>query len=155
MNLWLYTAPHATSGTPHSTASTVSQATPTSIFVPGAYPKLAGAYSGTLHDIPANKTANIALTAISQRQGIINGYFGGLDGNRLFDRFPQHTPFTGTITTTRHMQFIVIDDTGQARFSFDGLLQPNGIIEGTYCSVEIVTGKCSDYGLWSVSPLQS
>ncbi len=44
---------------------------------------------------------------------------------------------------------------GQATFSFEGEMQPGGIITGTYCSsLGVVTGKCSDYGLWSVSPGQ-
>jgi hypothetical protein len=106
-------------------------------------------------DIPTNKTTNITLTGIQQQQGIISGYFGGLGGNRLFNGLPQHGPFTGTITTTQHIQFIVINDTGQATFSFDGLLQPDRTIAGTYCRVEIVTGKCSDYGVWSISPTPS
>jgi len=158
MRLWLYTANHfpisagQQKGNPPATASTVSQTTPTTASASAAYPKLAGSYIGTLHDIPTNMTTNIALTGIQQRQGIITGYFGGLGGNRLFNGLPQHGPFTGAITTTKHIQFVVIDDTGQATFSFDGLLQPDGTTAGTYCSVEIVTGKCSDYGVWSISP---
>jgi hypothetical protein len=46
----------------------------------------------------------------------------------------------------------VTSNTGQATFSFDGTIQPDGTLAGTYCSLEVATGRCSDYGLWSVSP---
>jgi ATP-binding cassette, subfamily B, bacterial len=166
MGLWLYTANHHTTGstfplsvgqqkvTSHPTASTVAHATSTTVPGSSTYPKLAGAYAGTIHDIPTSTTTNLSLTGIQQRQGNISGYFGA-KGNRLFNGLPQSGPFTGTITTPKQIQFIVTDDRGQATFSFDGFIQPDGTIGGTYCSLEVVTGKCSDYGVWSISPTQS
>jgi hypothetical protein len=118
------------------------------------YPKLAGIYSGTLHDIPTSLTTNISLTGIQQQWGGISGYFGGMPTSGLFNGIPENGPFEGTITIAKQIQFTVASDTGQATISFDGEMQSGGIIVGTYCSLGVVTGKCSDYGLWSVSPGQ-
>jgi len=72
----------------------------------------------------------------------------------LFNGIPENGLFEGTITIAKQIQFTVASDTGQAAFSFDGEMQPGGIIAGTYCSLGVVTGECSDYGLWSVAPGQ-
>jgi hypothetical protein len=83
----------------------------------------------------------------------MSGYFGGMPENRLFNGIPRNGPFTGTINTARQIQFKVTNGTDQATFSFQGVMQADGYIAGTYCSLEVSTGKCSDYGLWSMAPV--
>jgi hypothetical protein len=112
---------------------------------------MARSYLGTLYDIPTGLETNISLTNVRQQQGNISGYFGGMPENRLFNGMPENGPFTGTINA-KQIQFAVTSSTEQATFSFQGAMQPDGTIAGTYCSPEASTGKCSDYGLWSVSP---
>ena len=114
--------------------------------VSGSYPKLAKLYSGTLYAIPTGLTAKISLTGIHQQQESICGYSSGK---------PANGPFKGTITANGHIQFVVTGNTGQGTFSFDGLLQPDGTIGGTYCGPVAGTGTCSDYGVWSIAPAQS
>jgi hypothetical protein len=117
-----------------------------------SYPKVAKLYTGTIDDIPTGLTTNISLTGIQQQQGAICGNFIEMPENNLFSQIPKNGPFKGTITAAKQIQFILSSDTGQATFSFDGLLQPDGSIGGTYCSLGVATGKCNDYGLWSLSP---
>ena len=161
-SLWFYTAGHhhpVPSSAPQSGRTPPHPAakptiTPTPVSTLPIYPKLAGIYSGTLHDIPAGLTTNISLVGIQQQWGSISGYFGGMPTSGLFNGIPKTGPFEGTITVAKQIQFTVASNTGQAAFSFDGEMQPGGIIVGTYCSLVVVAGECSDYGLWSVSPGQ-
>ncbi len=127
-----------------------NSAPPAAVFP--SYPVVAKLYTGTMRDIPTDLTTNISLTGIQQQQGAICGNFSKMPENDLFSQIPTNGPFEGTITAAKEIQFILTSDTGQATFSFDGGMQPDGNIAGTYCSLAVVTGKCSDYGLWSVSP---
>jgi len=111
-----------------------------------SYPKVAKQYSGTFYDIATGLTANMTLTNIQQRQGKICGYSVGI---------PAQGTFRGTITPDGHIQFLLTSKTGQATFSFDGTMLSGGGIAGTYCSPGTAMGKCSDYGLWSVTSTQS
>jgi eukaryotic-like serine/threonine-protein kinase len=117
-----------------------------------SYPIVAKLYTGTMHDIPTDLTTNISFTGIRQHQGAICGNFSEMPKNDLFSQMPTNGPFEGTITAAKEIRFILTSDSGRATFSFGGGMQPDGSIAGTYCSLEAATGKCSDYGLWSVSP---
>ncbi len=160
-SLWFYiaghhhpvpsSAPQLGRTPPHPAVNPYPTITPTPVSI---LPKLAGIYSGTLHDVPTSLTTNISLTGIQQQRGGISGYFGGMPTSGLFNGIPENGPFEGTITIAKQIQFTVASGAGQATFSFDGEMQSGGIIAGTYCSLGVVTGKCSDYGLWSVSPGQ-
>ncbi len=110
------------------------------------FPTVASTYKGTIHDIPMKLTTSMSLTGIEQRQGNITGYFGEASG-------PQGKgPFRGTVTATKHIQFTVTNATRHAILSFDGAMQSDGTLAGTYCSLD-QGGRCSgDYGLWSVTP---
>src|SRR5207245_9187466 len=121
--------------------------------IPGTspYPSLARVYVGTMRDIPMGITAKISLTSIQQQQENIAGSFNTPENN-LFGQIPKSGPFQGTITTSKEIQFTLMGDTGQATFSFDGFIQLDGSIQGTYCSLAMAAGKCSDYGVWNVSP---
>jgi hypothetical protein len=65
---------------------------------------------------------------------------------------PKSGSFQGTLNTSKEIQFSLMDNTGQATFAFNGVMQSDGNLAGTYCSLEVTAGKFSDYGLWSVSP---
>jgi serine/threonine protein kinase len=117
-----------------------------------SYPVVAKLYTGTIYDVPTGLTTDISLTGMQQQQEAICGNFSEMaDGNRL-GQMPTNGSFEGTITAAEDIQFILTSDSGQVTFSFVGIIQPSGSIAGTYCSLGGVTGKCSDYGLWSVSP---
>jgi hypothetical protein len=128
-------APSATS-TPQSSCT---PAPPTG--VSPSYPKVARFYTGTIYDIPDNLTTGMSLTGIQQQQGNLCGSFTGLD---------EIGTFKGSITADGHIQFVVTDQAGQVLLTFDGLIQPDGTLAGSYCHP--VAGECSDYGIWSLSP---
>jgi len=150
---WSYAAnQHPSSqASPDPIASLTSRVTSTS-GTPSLYPNIAPRYIGTLHDVPTGMTTNISLTSIQQQQRDVIGYFGGMPQNTSLNGVPQNGPFKGTVTIARQMQFTVTNNTGLATFSFEGLIQPDGTIGGTYCNLEVASGGCSDYGLWSISP---
>ncbi len=145
INLLFYTAGHRShSSALPTSARQVGQTSP--------YPIVAALYVGTLYDIPTGTTTKISLMHIQQQHGDIAGYFGGTLGNSLFNGIPQNGPFTGTVNTAKQIQFIVTTEAGQYAFSFEGQIQSDGNIGGTYCGPETPTGKCSDYGVWSAYP---
>ena len=128
----------------------------TSPSIPGpastTFVSIVGSYQGKLYDTSTGMTTDLSLTNIRQQQGNIAGYFGEMPKNGIFNGIHQNGPFKGTVTTAKQIQFVVTSDTGQATFSFMGAIQSDGTVSGTYCSIEAATGKCSDNGLWSVSP---
>jgi hypothetical protein len=103
---------------------------------------MATSYNGTISDVAANVSTKMSLTDIQQKQGNIRGNMSGLRWNG---------PFQGSINTAKLIKFSFTGDVGQATLSFDGNIQPDGNIGGTYCSMNLA-GNCSDYGIWSVSP---
>jgi len=117
-----------------------------------SYPVVAKLYTGTIYDVPTGLTTNISLTGMQQQQEAICGNFSEMADANRFGQMPTNGPFEGTITAAEDIQFILSSDSGQVTFSFVGIIQPSGSMVGTYCSLGGVTGKCSDYGLWSVSP---
>ncbi len=127
----------------HVQATTSSSQTVTTPSVVGS------TYRGTIHDIPANVTTTMVLTNVQQSAGGVNGSFsvgGGLRGSG---------PFKGKVSAAKHLQFAVIDATGRARLSFEGMIQPDGNLAGSYCQLD-ASGQCGgDYGVWSVAPASS
>lgn len=116
-----------------------------------SYPKIADSYTGNLYDISASLTMNISLMNIQQQQGAICGSFAGAFNHSLPNGIPRNAPFTGTVTSDRHIQFTITSSTGQANISFEGMMLPDDSIAGSFCSPGTVKGECSDYGLWNVS----
>jgi hypothetical protein len=148
----IYNVEAITNGSLTTPTSTPKSLCTSSASVSGSYPKVAKLYTGTIHDIPTGLTTNISLTSIQQQQGVVCGYFVGMPTNGLFTGIPTNDPFMGTITADNQIHFIVTNNKEKVTFSFDGVMLSDGTIAGTYCGQEAVTGKCSDYGLWSVSP---
>jgi Domain of unknown function (DUF4397) len=136
---------------PHLTVTSEPTAASRTVPVSPMYPTLARLYSGTMRDIPTGLTTSISLTSIRQQQGNVSGYFR-MPENNLFSEIPKSGPFQGTVSTSKEVQFTLLDNAGQVAFSFNGSILADKSIEGTYCSLLAATGKCSDYGLWSVSP---
>ncbi len=126
----------------------------TTIVLP-SYLNVAKRYSGTIYDIPKGTAINISLTGIQQQHGAICGSFSKLSTKTDFTLIPSNGSFKGTISTAGQIQFIFIGSAGQATFSFNGVILPSGSMSGTYCNPVASTGKCSDYGLWSVFPVRS
>ena len=106
-----------------------------------SYPKAARSYTGTIYDISTGLTTEMSLTGIQQQQGNLCGSFTSLN---------ETATFTGSITADGHIQFIVTDQAGQVLLAFDGLIEPDGTLGGSYCHP--AAGKCSGYGIWSLSP---
>jgi serine/threonine protein kinase len=111
------------------------------------YPNVAGSYTGTLQNTRANVQVSMSLS-IQQDQGKIHGYF--TVGQPLVGS----NPFTGTVDTTRHIQFTVESYHGNAPLFFEGTVQTDGSMSGTYCSLG-QDGQCSSQagggGTWQVS----
>ena len=138
--------------TPHSNSSPTAISTPTPIPTSTPSVTMANSYLGTLEDIPTGTTTNISLTNIRQQQGGMSGHFGGMPENNLFNGLPGNGPLAGTVNGLKQIQFTVTSDSGQATFSFEGVIKSDGSIAGTYRSLGADTGNGSDYGLWSVVP---
>lgn len=122
----------------HSCAT--SQVTPTT------YPVLAKAYTGTIYDIAANREMNISLTGLQQSKEKISGYF---------TTSARSHSFSGIVTTAKQIQFTVIGQQGQANLLFEGAVQSNSTLSGSYCSLN-QHGLClstSGYGIWSAIPV--
>jgi serine/threonine protein kinase len=127
-----------------------AQPTPTTNPVPPpAYPNVAGVHKGAIHNTTAGGlSANISLS-IQQKGGSINGSFT-VDLPLLGSG-----PFTGSVTTSNHIQFTVHSSQVPAPLSFQGTVQSDGSMSGTYCSLD-QSGHCSTAagggGTWKVSP---
>jgi hypothetical protein len=143
--------PQLGQASPHPTKNPISKIISTPA-PKSSYPKIAKLYRGTLHNIPTNTTTEISLTGIQQQQGNISGYFAEKSASNRFTGLPENGPFRGSVNTTKRMQFKVMSASGQAAFSFEGIIQVDNNIAGSYCSLEKSIGECSSYGLWSISP---
>jgi hypothetical protein len=105
--------------------------------------KVVAQYEGTIYNIESGLSSAISLTGIQQSQENISGYFNSL---RISGSFK------GSIDASSHIQFTVTDPTGHATLSFDGMVQSDHTLSGTYCSLN-QRGICAgEYGLWSVAP---
>jgi eukaryotic-like serine/threonine-protein kinase len=114
------------------------------------HPTLASAYNGTILDrytTPPTGTS-MSLNQVRQQGANISGYFSvgpGLSGNG---------PFNGTVSVDHKIQFTAPGSAGFPPLLFQGTVQPNGSISGTYCSAR--NDQCDytagGYGSWNVSP---
>jgi hypothetical protein len=127
---------------------TALPATPvsTKAAIPSSVVALVESYNGTISDLSLHMTTKMSLAQIQQSRGNISGYFTGLHKNG---------PFKGSIDAARHIQFLVRDSRGLAVFFFDGGVQFDGNIGGSFCSLN-AAGHCAGaYGVWSAAPTSS
>jgi serine/threonine protein kinase len=143
--------PGSRSATPTSVVlhKTTLQSSPrpamTSTPIPSSttFANINGSYKGTIYSILANVTTTMSLARIQQSQGNISGYFTGLQvsGHLI-----------GIINASRHIQFTVMNSAGHPILSFDGAMQSDGNLSGSYCSLDQKRQCSGDYGIWSVGP---
>ncbi len=148
------TKPVAPTAKPQPTAKPVpptAQPTTRPNPVPPSYPSVTGVYNGTIHNSTAGGTTGMTLS-IQQNGGSITGSFTvnlPLIGSG---------PFTGSVSTNRTIQFTVHSNQVPAPLFFQGTVQSNGNIQGTYCSLD-QSNHCNvaagGAGTWSVSPPSS
>jgi eukaryotic-like serine/threonine-protein kinase len=143
-----YNGSHPTTSTSALPLKATPNPRPTSTVVPTpsiSSTNIAALYNGTIDDISANVTTQMSLTGIQQTQMTIGGNFTGLHRTGTFNGiFDSHPP--------KHIQFMVKDSAGHLILSFDGHMQSDGDISGSYCNVD-QNAKCTgEYGLWSVAP---
>ena len=156
---------HATAGTPahsaivsprHTAPAGVtppSQLTGTPTTIPttpvSGLPIVAASYKGTIHNTPADVTSTMSLTNIKQDGGKMSGHLA-LGPGLLGDGF-----FNGTVDTARRIQFTVPGVFGNGPLHFSGIVQADGSLTGSYCSLD-QTNRCNPsaggYGTWSVKP---
>jgi serine/threonine protein kinase len=120
---------------------------------PLVYPQVAGTYKGIVVDTTSNNTPAEMSLSLQQNQGNISGQFilgSQLQGNGLLS----NGLLTGTVDTANHVQFTVQSAEGNAPLSFDGSVQSDGSLVGTYCSLG-TNAQCSAQagasGTWKVS----
>jgi serine/threonine protein kinase len=152
----------ATAPATHATATTASQATTTpgaqasataTAMPPTTYPRLVASYQGSLTDLYSSPpvTTTMSLSQMRQNGASISGYFTvgpQLQGNGNFQ---------GQVSSDNKIQFLVQSYAGHPPLFFQGKIQADGSMSGTYCSY--VNGHCDQsaggYGNWSVGPPNS
>ena len=153
------------SNTPHPsiTGTTVPSSTATPSVSPSPTPKpsptgvasnvpvLNNTYIGTIHNTPGNINGTMTLTAVRQNGTNINGNLtlsNGLSGQAAF---------TGTVSSGGNVQFLVTPYTQYPPLLFQGHINADQSINGTYCSAR--GNQCDyasgGYGTWKVSPPSS
>lgn len=154
---WAYTRSLSAARSPLSTPSvTMSSPITATAFIPSRYPLLAGTYSGTMYDVSNNVSATMSLTTIRQNQAAISGYLvvgPGIQGSGHF---------SGTIDVNKRFQFSVVDVSGKARLSLEGVIQSASSLSGEYYSCDSVglsqnsalsSKQCNhsttNYGIWN------
>jgi eukaryotic-like serine/threonine-protein kinase len=143
--------PGSRSATPTSVAlhQTTPQSSPRPVMTSTPVPSsstsanISGSYKGTIYSILANVTTTMSLARIQQSQGNISGYFTGLQVSG---------PLTGIVDASKHIQFTVMNSAGHPVLSFDGVMQSDGNLAGSYCSLDQKKLCSGDYGIWSVGP---
>ncbi len=136
-------APHRAAPKPPTPTATP---TPVPTTTTARYPTLLTYYSGNIHNAPALVDSTLSLSHIQQNAGSIRGYITlgpGLLGSGTF---------MGTVSSHNKIQFIVPLSGRYLPLLFQGQVQSNGNISGTYCSLQ--DGQCNysggGYGTWNV-----
>jgi eukaryotic-like serine/threonine-protein kinase len=150
-SLWYYIVYHGSHSATSPSAllhKTTPHLSPTSTVVPTpstSSAQIAALYNGTIYDVSANVTTNMSLTGIQHTQITIGGTFTGLHRTGTFNGIIDPQP-------PKHIQFTVKDSAGHVILSFDGHMQSDGELSGSYCSVDQDAQCTGEYGLWSVTP---
>jgi len=135
--------PNSSSATP--TAVLLHKTVPRSTPSPSSttFTNLAGSYNGTISSIATSVTTKMSLTGIQQSKGNFSGDFAGLHLSGALG---------GMVDASRHIQFTVMDSAGQAFIFFEGAIQSDGNVAGSYCNLDQKRHCTGDYGVWSVAP---
>ncbi len=118
----------------------VPSATPTA--GTSLYPPLAASYTGTVADVMTGQHTPLFLTSIRQSQGNIEGSFQGLGLSGSF---------TGTITPSGQVHFIVKIYMGTMGLDFEGNIKVGGDMAGTFYVINQQGKRTGESGLWNVS----
>jgi hypothetical protein len=120
---------------------------------PPVYPQVSGTYKGIIVDSTSDKSTIEMSLSLQQNQGTISGQFmlgPQPEGNSLLSK----GLLTGTVDPANHLRFTVQSAEGDAPLFFDGSVQADGSLAGTYCSLG-TTAQCSSQagasGTWRVS----
>jgi hypothetical protein len=134
--------------TAHAIPSPVAKQKPTPAPV---YPSVNSQYVGGIHNTPGNIDGTMTLTNVHQSGPNIGGTMiltNGLTGTAAF---------TGTVTSNNALQFVVTPYTQYPPLLFQGHVNTDGSITGTYCSLQ--NNQCDyaagGYGTWRVLPPSS
>lgn len=121
---------------------------PTATPVPPTYPNVTGLHSGTIHNATGGGTANMSL-AIQQNGANISGSF------TVSPPLQGSGPFAGSVDTTKHISFTVHSPQVPSPLFFQGTVQPDGSMQGSYCSLD-QANRCNPAaggaGDWNVGP---
>ncbi|MGH2496252.1 MAG: serine/threonine protein kinase [Ktedonobacteraceae bacterium] len=145
LGIFLSATHHPTTSTPRSTQThapqaTASPSTPSPTLQISIYPPLASSYVGTVSDLGvASTTTPLYLTQIQRNpaNGDITGHFQGLG---------MAGTFTGTVTSTGILHFIVKIDVGNE--VYDGKIKVGGDMEGSFQTFDQHGNKLGEYGIW-------
>jgi serine/threonine protein kinase len=114
---------------------------------PSQYPSLATAYTGPIHNNPAQVDSTMLLTQVQQNGANFRGYLilgAALQGNGNF---------TGIVSQDKKIQFLLEAFANHLPLLFQGQINADGSLSGTYCSAR--TNQCDynsgGYGTWRVS----
>lgn len=142
------------SAEPGTTPTAAATSTPVPTPTPGGanYPQLVNSYQGSIIDkfTQPPTSSTMALSQIQQNETKISGYLAvgpGLIGNGNF---------MGTVSTDNKIQFIVAGYQGILPLFFQGQINADRSMSGTYCSYQ--NDQCnygSGYGDWNVAPSTS
>ncbi len=118
---------------------------------PATYPSLNKQYIGSIHNTPGNIDGTMTLTNVHQNGASIGGVLtltNGLTGTATL---------TGTVASNNTLQFQVTPYTQYPSLLFQGHVNTNGSLAGTYCSMQ--GNQCDyaagGYGTWQISPPSS
>lgn len=146
-----YLPTRTSSNQPTPTYQPTTQPTTPPTTAPARYPALTSSYNGKISDVLTKPSTDstMSLTRIDQRGATISGDFvvgPGLTGSG---------DFTGSVTTAKKIQFTVPGSGGFLPLFFQGQIQPDGSITGTYCSYRNTSCDYSagGYGYWNVRPV--
>ena len=135
--------------TSRPTATPIRVPTPVPTTAPTSPPsspvQLHNFYAGKISDVIGPATSTMQLTSVVQSGTNIQGQF-------VVYTLQGSNPFSGTVSSNT-VQFTVQSSDGHLPLAFTGTVQPNGSINGTYCSVD--ANGCNNsqgHGTWQVSP---
>lgn len=141
------TSPIVATAPPTATLPLSPTVVPSPTVVQSVYPNIAGNYTGSVHNTYADIYSTMSLS-INQDQGSISGQF------TVANPLQGSGPFAGNIFTNSTFSFLVRSNDTTAPILFQGTLQADGSLSGTYCSVNI-QNQCDTnaggHGVWSVT----